>query len=162
MKKIISIILVTLFIFALVGCTTNQNSTTTTTQPNEPELKPYCCTKFLMVVSGDTYELTNVGRCRDEHVIIPSTYKDLPVTTISGGAFEGCQNIISITIPTTITTIGNFAFNNCTALVEINYLGTVSEWNKITLNNGWDNNTDEYVIHCKDGEIAKDGTVTYK
>ena len=159
MKKIISIILITLFVFALAGCTSNQNSTT---QQKEEELKPFCCEKFIMIINNDTYELTNVGRCRDNQVIIPSTYKDLPVVAISGGAFEGCQNITSITIPTSIKTIGNNAFHGCVSLAEINYLGTVAEWNKITLNNDWDFNTNEYVIHCKDGDIAKDGTVTYK
>ena len=65
-------------------------------------------------------------------------------------------------VKTSIKTIGNNAFHGCVSLAEINYLGTVAEWNKITLNNDWDFNTDEYVIHCKDGDITKDGTVTYK
>ena len=38
------------------------------------------------------------------------------VTTIGAGAFNGCSNITSASIPSTVTEIGNSSFYNCTNL----------------------------------------------
>ena len=43
-----------------------------------------------------------------------------PVTSIGTSAFEGCSNLQSVTLPSSITTINTAAFYGCKALKEIN------------------------------------------
>ena len=52
-------------------------------------------------------------------IIIPEEYNGRPVVAIAAGGFYECDNIVSITIPSTITEIGNAAFYNCVRLVEV-------------------------------------------
>lgn len=71
-------------------------------------------------LEGDTYTVTGIG---DETiVVIPETYRGIPVTAIRGhhgtGAFAR-KNIISVTIPDSITEIGQNTFNNCSMLKEV-------------------------------------------
>ena len=73
----------------------------------------------------------------------------------------GCSGLTSITISDSVTTIEYNAFANCTGLTSIAYTGTVAQWNAITLSSNWITNTGDYTIHCTDGDIAKDGTITY-
>ena len=51
-------------------------------------------------------------------LIIPSTYKGVPVTALAYRAFKG-KRITSITLPDTVKTIGSSAFENCTVLASI-------------------------------------------
>lgn len=53
-------------------------------------------------------------------LVIPSEYNGRTVTTIGGGGFRNCTNLISVTIPETITTIMYRAFSNCTNLTSVN------------------------------------------
>lgn len=63
------------------------------------------------IVNGGGYDLTEI--------IIPTTYKGLPVVEIGEGAFNNYVNLSKITIPDTIKVIKENAFFNCDALTEI-------------------------------------------
>lgn len=55
-------------------------------------------------------------------IIIPGTilYEDVEYSVnIGGGAFNGCDNLISITILNGVKTIGSGAFQNCSALTSV-------------------------------------------
>ena len=52
-------------------------------------------------------------------VIIPNTIGGVKVTRIGREAFEGCDHIISITIPDSVTSIGYDAFYNCSSLKNL-------------------------------------------
>ncbi len=54
----------------------------------------------------------------DTEVVIRDTYKGLPVTGIVG-AFSGCKNLKSITIPDSVTSIDRYAFKDCDGLTSI-------------------------------------------
>ncbi|MBR5592073.1 MAG: leucine-rich repeat domain-containing protein [Kiritimatiellae bacterium] len=46
-------------------------------------------------------------------ISIPSTLGGYPVTAIGSQAFYNCNNLTSITIPSSVTSIGDYAFENC-------------------------------------------------
>jgi len=83
-------------------------------------------------------------------ITIPSS-----VTSIGDRAFAGCNGLTSITIPSSVTSIGSAAFRNCNSLVDINYSGTKAQWNSIQKGSYWNYNTGDYIIHCTDGDMAK-------
>ena len=51
--------------------------------------------------------------------VIPATYGGIPVTSIGDGAFSGCGNLTSVTIPDGVTSIGDSAFEYCDNLKDI-------------------------------------------
>ena len=65
-----------------------------------------------------TYTIS-VGTCTDTKIIIPSKYKNLPVTSIDSDAFSGCESLTSIVIPNSVTSIGEYAFCDCESLTSI-------------------------------------------
>ena len=52
---------------------------------------------FLLNSDGQSYELTGIGECTDEHIVIGS-YNNKPVTSIGYGAFSNQKGIESVTI----------------------------------------------------------------
>ena len=63
---------------------------------------------------------------------IPTTIRNVTITVqteIPIAAFNGCDFIESITLPTTVTSIGDYAFQNCNAVVSQTYIPTLSYWN---------------------------------
>lgn len=81
----------------------------------------------------NTYTLIDIQNTTGvKHLIIPSTFNDLPVTVISDSVFEKLNELKTITIPSTITTIKSNAFVNCNALEDVYFDGTIDDWCKIT------------------------------
>ena len=60
------------------------------------------------------------GTATDTEIVIPSTFRDLPVTRIEASGFVHFTDLTSIVLPNTITQIGNRAFRGCTNLKSIN------------------------------------------
>lgn len=65
---------------------------------------------------GKGYTVTGIGTCKDTNLIIPSTYNNLPVTSIRNSAFRGSTNLIGVTIPDSVTIIDDGAFYGCSGL----------------------------------------------
>ena len=57
------------------------------------------------------------------------------VTSIGDGVFSGCSGLTSIMVPHSVTSIGYGAFEGCTWLDKIYYQGTAEDWNKIDIEN---------------------------
>lgn len=75
---------------------------------------------FNYLQESNSYEVTGMGTCKDEDVVIPSTYNALPVTGIARQAFyvmfdKGRH--LTITIPSSVTQIADDAFFSCYGLV---------------------------------------------
>ena len=60
-------------------------------------------------------------------VTITDKGKDYTVTSIGMGAFSGCNNLTSITIPERVTSIEDRAFFGCSSLTSINFPESI-EW----------------------------------
>lgn len=54
-------------------------------------------------------------------VVIPDSYKDLPVVRIDTNGFRNCYDMTSVLIPHTITKVGINAFTNCLKLNTVYY-----------------------------------------
>ena len=140
--------------------------------------------EYTLNSDGTSYSVTGIGTCTDTDIIIPDTYEGLPVTgigdsafygftkitsikltsnitTIGASAFEACISIVDITIPNVVTRIGDKGFFGCTCLERITFQGTIAQWNSIAKGTNLDKFTTNYIIYCTDGQIAKNGTVTY-
>ena len=69
--------------------------------------------------SNQYYVVTGIGTCTDTDIVIPTSYKGLPVKKIERYAFGGCEQITSVVISETITTVGANAFSGCDSLVSV-------------------------------------------
>jgi hypothetical protein len=85
-----------------------------------------------------------------QSITIPNGIKNLPNLL-----FYNCQSLQSITIANSVTSIGNSAFHYCYALKNITFTGTKAEWNSINKGSQWDADSNYFVVHCIDGDIKK-------
>lgn len=77
------------------------------------------------------------------------------VTKISNSAFGCCGRLEKIYIPSSVTKIETGAFLNGNNLAEIIFDGTIEQWMSIEKEEQWDLNTEDYVVYCVDGSVAK-------
>ncbi len=77
--------------------------------------------QLLMVLSTskDYYIVKGRGSFSGEELIIPDTYKDLPVKEIARDAFYYCNKLTSVTIPDSVIYIGDQAFYRCDSLTSV-------------------------------------------
>ena len=102
---------------------TPSETTTTPIAPTETENNYELSYRFSSELNG--YVVDGIsGNYKD--VVIPSTYKSVPVTSIGSSAFDDCNGLTSITIPNSVTSIGNFAFFNCSGLTSVTIPNSVT------------------------------------
>lgn len=107
--------------------------------------------RYQKIAGKDEYRVIGLGTISDLDIVIPSTYRGLPVTEIGYGALSaqndtGMIYLTSITIPDGVTSIGERAFYNCSSLTSIQYRGTQEQWSAIDKGVEWDNFTGDYTI----------------
>lgn len=70
---------------------------------------------FIYQLNEDSETCSVVGlyNCMDTEIVIPSTYKQKPITKIGAQAFKDCTFLKSVTIPESVTVIGESAFDGC-------------------------------------------------
>ena len=62
-----------------------------------------------------------------ENVVVPNTLGGCRVETIATRAFEGCTNIVSLTMPNSINGFGYQAFGGCSKLTAVN-VESIEQW----------------------------------
>lgn len=128
-----------------------------------------------------SYSVTGIGTCKDTDLVIPATYKGLPVTDIGDEAFYRVS-LGSITIPDSVTRIGEIAFDGISGLKNIT-IGSgvmIIDWKgfgcggnltSITVASGnkryhsagnclIETEWKELILGCKNSIIPTDGSVT--
>ena len=88
-------------------------------KPTEPPSASSSGLAFTLNADGKGYTVTGIGSCTDSDLVIPSTYKGLPVTTVGVGAFHSCYRLTSVAIPDGVATIGDYAFYYCFSLTSV-------------------------------------------
>ena len=112
--------------------------------------------RFQKISGKDEYRVMGMGTVSLLAVVIPETYRGLPVTeigayafqqesyiesitipnsvtTIADYAFSNCSSLTSVVIPDSVTTIGDWVFEGCNNLTRVYYKGTASEWENISI-----------------------------
>ncbi|MBO4508007.1 MAG: leucine-rich repeat protein [Spirochaetaceae bacterium] len=82
------------------------------------------------------------------------------LTSLSDNAFQGCDNLTSITLPASVTSISNTAFSGCSDLVSINVPAGNSDYS--SANGVLLNNNGTTLICCPEGKtsVSVPSTVT--
>ncbi len=73
---------------------------------------------FALINDKTAYEVTGKGTATGD-IVIPDTYRNLPVTSIGKKAFFNKSDVSSITIGQNVTSIGDYAFANCSYVTKI-------------------------------------------
>ena len=89
---------------------------------------------YTLSLDGLSYSVAR-GTCSDKVIVLPSTYKSLPVTKIDDYGFYTSSSLESITIPESVTTIGNSAFNNCNNLKNVTISDSITKAGKDVFSN---------------------------
>lgn len=83
--------------------------------------------EFTLNPDNVSYAVSGIGTCSDVDLIIPSTYKGLPVTAVGHYAFITSSTLRSAVIPDTVKFIGDYSFCECQALEEVFIPDSVTE-----------------------------------
>ena len=81
--------------------------------------------EYVLNEDGESYSVVGIGSCTDTEIVIPHTYKNLPVTSIGDYAFGGAW-LTCITIPDSVTSIGYAAFACCWSLQNVTIPNSVT------------------------------------
>ena len=118
--------------------------------------------QYLIYKDGFDFYVNNNGTCMvswdmsnysSETVVIPNEFNGYVVTGIDWEVFYNHSSLKTITIPATVTYIGDSTFAHCTSLTNIVFLGTVEQWNNITLDNNWNLDVPATYVQCSDGQV---------
>ena len=77
----------------------------------------------------DTYAVSAGNAIYLETVVIPESYGGKPVSRVLSGAFENCEYLKNVTIPTSVKRIDENSFKGCTALqsISIPFVGAAKD-----------------------------------
>ncbi len=84
---------------------------------------------------GEYFAVVGLGTAEEIEIVIPATYKGLPVKEIATSAFDSHTDarnasLKSISIPDSVTSIGSSAFSGCSGLTGV-YITDLTAWCKI-------------------------------
>lgn len=120
-KTIVFVLAASLLILTFSGCqkdpvVTLENTTEKST--NDSQFIDSPVTDFTYEERGNNGITIIKYRGTDEHVVIPSTINNVPVTVINTGAFRDSVNLKSVVIPESVTIIEEAVFSTCTNLTS--------------------------------------------
>ena len=90
-----------------------------TSDKNNETINPSEGLGFLLSEDKTYYIVIGMGTCTDTEIVIPSTYKDLPVAKIGSSAFFDCESLSSVTISNSVTSIDDHAFCGCKGIESV-------------------------------------------
>ena len=79
------------------------------------------------------------------------------VTSIGEETFLDCESLEEIVIGNSVKSIGAEAFCRCEMLTDIIFRGTIAQWGRIELGDGWNDEVPARVVRCTDGNVKIQG-----
>ncbi len=101
------------------GEETTDPSQATTSDPSGSNLLGSRSLEYQISDDGTSYTVIAMGKDPAFNVLIPPTYRGLPVTRIEESAFSNCDILRRVSIPASVTSIGRYAFVGCYNLSEV-------------------------------------------
>ena len=128
MKRILLVLLVLTLSLVFSSCIFDK-STDTTVHPiiNKPLPEPSQDLEFVLNKDGVSYSVKGIGNHKDSDLLIPETYNGLPVTNIENIAFKDCTLIERVTIPDSVTKVGAGVFQGCSNLIKVTLGNGITE-----------------------------------
>lgn len=114
-------------------------------------------TYHITELNSDSYAYTDTGWFEYSEHISKVIIKE-GVTSIAEGAFCGCDNLKSVTIPVSVKQISSSVFTESENLLEIVFLGSKSEWEQISENIKFSDKV-KITYHVFLGDANRDGYV---
>ena len=78
-------------------------------------------------ITDNKVTITDCDTSFSGELVIPSAIENYPVTAIGSYAFENCDGITAVTIPTCVKCFGDFAFSGCVNVQSV-YISDLSQW----------------------------------
>ena len=105
--------------------------------------------------SDDDYVTITGYKGKKSSVTIPSEIDGKKVIEIGGEAFESCEKLKIVTIPSSVERIAAGAFLWDDKLERINYKGTIAQWKKVNIDYTDNESLKGVTIYCTDGTIEQ-------
>ena len=115
MKRLFAIFLSAAVVIAMAFCLVACGETEPPTPPAPTATEGL---EYTELIDG-TYSVSAGMATEVDHIVIPATYQDNPVTMIAKEGFKECTSVVKVTLPDGLTDIGSKAFYDCTNLQEI-------------------------------------------
>lgn len=81
-----------------------------------------------IIHTDENYAVVTSNKYNQPIIVIPTSItwegKEYPVTELGDKCFEGCTNLESITIPSSVTSIGSYCFYDCYSLFSVDIKST--------------------------------------
>ena len=90
--------------------------------PSDPDIPDGATVglEYRAVPGKQEYMVTGIGTALGTQIVIPESFKKIPVTQIAEGAFYEEAGIEEVVLPEGLTSIGNQAFSGCPDLQTVN------------------------------------------
>lgn len=116
------ILIIGAIILGLMGCRDVETETNSSERLSDTSKG----LEYNLTEAKDAYVVVGIGTYEEAELVIPETYKGLPVIAIGEWAFSECYNLTSAIIPDSVTEIGAGAFYRCIRLTDVSFSKNVT------------------------------------
>ena len=132
-------------VYAFMDCTSLTSITIPDSVTSIGNFTFYGCSSLESITIPNSVTSIGFSAFKDCTKLTSITIPD-SVTSIKGSAFKGCTSLTSITIPKSVKSIFANACYGCSMLKDVYYLGTIEEWDTITIDSPNNDLTDK--VRC--------------
>lgn len=99
--------------------------------------------------SSKTFRVTRIGKSALENADVKSVIVPEGIETIGERVFYLCENLESITIPSTLSSVEGMAFGNCSKIKKV-YISDLASWCNISFNSYWGYDNSNPLVKAND------------